>query len=34
MNIFDFEISKEDMDRIAQLNIGERIGPDPDHITF
>ncbi|WP_055668985.1 aldo/keto reductase [Desnuesiella massiliensis] len=34
MNIFDFEISKEDMDRIAQLNIGERVGPDPDHITF
>lgn len=34
MNIFDFEISKEDMDRIVQLNIGERVGPDPDHITF
>lgn len=32
--IFDFEITKEDMDRIALLNTGERIGPDPDHITF
>ena len=32
--IFDFKISDEDMDRIATLNTGERIGPDPDHITF
>lgn len=32
--IFDFTISEEDMARIMQLNTGERIGPDPDHITF
>lgn len=32
--IFDFEISQEDMERIAELNTGERIGPDPDTITF
>lgn len=32
--IFDFEISEEDMARIAELNTGERIGPDPDTITF
>jgi diketogulonate reductase-like aldo/keto reductase len=33
-DIFDFELSKEDMDKIATLNTGERIGPDPDTITF
>lgn len=32
--IFDFEISLEDMDKIASLNKEERIGPDPDEITF
>lgn len=32
--IFDLEISDEDMAKIATLNTGERIGPDPDHITF
>jgi len=31
--IFDFEISGEDMKVIATLK-GERIGHDPDHITF
>ena len=32
--IFDFQITEEDMQRIAMLNTGERIGPDPDKITF
>lgn len=33
-NIFDFQISKEDMGKIALLNTGVRLGPDPDNITF
>lgn len=33
-NIFDFEISAEDMELINALNKEERIGPDPDTITF
>lgn len=33
-NIYDFEISEEDMKRIESLNTGERIGHDPDTITF
>lgn len=33
-DIFDFEISEEDMKLIASLNTGERIGPDPDNIDF
>ncbi|HAX72333.1 MAG TPA: aldo/keto reductase [Firmicutes bacterium] len=33
-NIFDFEITDEDMLAIAELNTGERVGPDPDTITF
>ncbi|WBW95114.1 aldo/keto reductase [Oceanirhabdus sp. W0125-5] len=33
-DILNFEISKEDMARIAELNTGERIGPDPDKIDF
>ncbi|MCY6482960.1 aldo/keto reductase [Clostridium aestuarii] len=32
--IFDFEISDEDMKRISELNTGVRIGPDPDNIDF
>lgn len=32
--IFDFEISDEDMLKIAELNIEKRIGPDPDNISF
>jgi methylglyoxal/glyoxal reductase len=32
--IFDFELSEEDMQKIAMLNTGERIGPDPDKINF
>jgi diketogulonate reductase-like aldo/keto reductase len=33
MSLYDFEISEEDMKKIAELNIGERIGPDPDLIA-
>lgn len=32
--IFDFEITEEDMKKIEELNTGERIGPDPDKINF
>lgn len=32
--IFDFELSEEDMQRISMLNTGKRIGPDPDNINF
>lgn len=31
-DIFDFEISQEDMERISELNTGERIGRDPDDV--
>lgn len=34
INIYDFEISNEDMLKIEQLNTGERLGPDPDNIDF
>lgn len=33
-SVFDFELSKEDMQRIDQLNQNHRVGPDPDHIDF
>jgi len=33
-SVFDFELSKEDMERIDQLNQNHRVGPDPDHIDF
>jgi diketogulonate reductase-like aldo/keto reductase len=33
-NVFDFELSKEDMERIDQLNQDHRVGPDPDHFDF
>lgn len=33
MDLYDFEISEEDMKKIAELNIGKRIGPDPDLIS-
>jgi len=32
--IFDFEISEEDMERITGLDRGQRLGPDPDTIDF
>lgn len=34
VQIFDFELDNEDMEKIATLNTGIRIGKDPDHITF
>ncbi len=33
LEIFDFELNKDDMKRISSLK-GNRIGPDPDTITF
>jgi methylglyoxal/glyoxal reductase len=33
-NVFDFELSSEEMERINDLNKNERIGPDPDHFDF
>lgn len=32
--IFDFEISEEDMKQISSLNNDERVGPDPDNFNF
>lgn len=32
--IFDFELSREDMEWITSLDRGQRIGPDPDTIDF
>ncbi len=33
-NIFDFALTKEEMDAIDSLNENHRIGPDPDHFDF
>ncbi|OPA81094.1 glyoxal reductase [Paenibacillus selenitireducens] len=33
-DIFDFELSVEDMQRIDAMNKDQRVGPDPDHINF
>ncbi|OAB34232.1 aldo/keto reductase [Paenibacillus glacialis] len=33
-NVFDFELSKEDMERIDSLNENQRVGPDPDNFDF
>lgn len=33
-NIFDFELSADDMDRLNSLNKNERVGPDPDNFNF
>jgi methylglyoxal/glyoxal reductase len=33
-NVFDFELSKEDMLRIDGLNENHRVGPDPDNFDF
>lgn len=33
-DVFDFELSKEDMERIDQLNQDHRVGPDPDNFDF
>jgi diketogulonate reductase-like aldo/keto reductase len=32
--VFDFEISDEDMASIESLNRDERVGPDPDNFDF
>lgn len=34
MNIFDFVLDDEDMDRIKALETGERSAPDPDNMPF
>jgi methylglyoxal/glyoxal reductase len=33
-NLFDFELTKEDMEQINNLNQNHRVGPDPDNIDF
>ncbi len=33
-NIFDFELSKEEIARIDALNRNERVGADPDNFNF
>jgi len=33
-NIFDFELSAEDMALVDSLNQNKRIGPDPDNVPF
>ncbi|MGK4041041.1 aldo/keto reductase [Heyndrickxia oleronia] len=33
-NVFDFELTKEDMERIDDLNQNHRVGPDPDNFNF
>lgn len=33
-NVFDFELSEEDMARLDALNQDKRFGPDPDHFNF
>lgn len=33
-DIFDFELTAEDMDRLNSLNKDERVGPDPDNFNF
>ncbi|TYS22600.1 aldo/keto reductase [Bacillus subtilis] len=33
-DIFDFELSQEDMDKIDELNKDERVGPNPDELLF
>jgi len=33
-SIFDFELTKEDMERINGLNQNHRVGPDPDNFNF
>lgn len=33
-NIFDFSLTQEDMNRIDQMNLDQRFGPDPDKFLF
>jgi methylglyoxal/glyoxal reductase len=32
--VFDFELTEEEMVKIDELNQNKRVGPDPDHIDF
>ena len=34
IDIFDFELSSEEMDLISQMNKNLRVGPDPDNFDF
>lgn len=33
-DIFDFELSEDDMRKIYSLDRNDRLGPDPDHVNF
>lgn len=33
-DVFDFELSREDMDKLDALNKNHRYGPDPDNFDF
>ncbi|WP_211748017.1 aldo/keto reductase [Paenibacillus sp. Marseille-Q4541] len=33
-NVFDFELTDQEMEQIDALNQNHRVGPDPDHIDF
>ncbi|MEH7109310.1 aldo/keto reductase [Bacillus sp. JJ1764] len=33
-DVFDFDLTREDMDKIDQLNQNHRVGPDPDNFDF
>jgi len=33
-SVFDFELTKEEMQRISGLNENVRVGPDPDNFNF
>ena len=33
-DVFDFELSIEDMELISALDQGRRLGPDPDNFNF
>lgn len=33
-DVFDFELTKDDMSRINHMNKNQRIGPDPDNYDF
>ncbi|MBB5149584.1 aldo/keto reductase [Ureibacillus thermosphaericus] len=33
-NVFDFELTREEMERINELNQNLRVGPDPDNFDF
>lgn len=34
LEVFDFELSRSDMEKIGQLNRNYRVGPDPDNFDF